>query len=296
MIPEIQKVATEFNTADRNAKSAQRSHKLLTKLAIILRLVAIIAGVVAMVPATLDAASEAVIPAVWPLAAVAVQYLALSASILCSLMVAHLDLLRKWMEQRAQAEKLRIDFFDRVIGCEEDAREDERTPLLLQFEYFRRHMLDAQCAYFARKGEIHRRWAMRTRSAIRWMTVFVVVSLAPVVWATLELLGLRIVDSQSVNPMFLALGTLAAAGLSALDSISRVNLDARNASKYRRLSDSIRKICDDRLPATLEAAEKNDRAMVRDFVNAFGREIEAEYREWMLIRNEFRRQSANEPS
>ena len=291
---EIVRAALRYKKADEAAMAAQQRYKRLNLITIGLRVLAIAVGFLLLVPTDLKieylrVAERASAADRW---AVAFQFLALAGAFAMGAVIGKLKLFRRWMTFRAKAERIRQQYFDLIMSTNMRVAKGETALLPLKLDYFTRHHLVAQRNYFSRRGQEHRRKAWRTR---RWMAVMkwlAILSIVPVIWVIFEAAGfLQIPD---ISRYFLALGTVAAVVLGALDSISKTNLDARNAARYAIVTENLKFLEDRELPAAQSAAAKGKAAPVRAFVERVNREIALEHREWRLLRDEFQRQSESE--
>ncbi len=72
-------------------------------------------------------------------------------------------LLGQWMQNRAEAEMQRLQYFTLVTSKQVDSKNESNIPIsLLQLEYFRRFQLDVQLNYYTSRGAEHDSAAQKT--------------------------------------------------------------------------------------------------------------------------------------
>jgi hypothetical protein len=291
---EIVRAALRYKKADAAANAAQQRYKRLNLMTIGLRVLAIAVGFLLLVPTDLKIeylrmAERASAADRW---AVAFQFLALAGALAMGVTIGKLKLFRRWMTFRAKAERIRQQYFELIMSTNMRVSKGETALLPLKLDYFTRHHLIAQREYYSRRGREHWRKARRTRwwmAAMQWLAIL---SIVPVIWVIFEAAG--ILEIPDISRYFLALGTVAAVILGALDSISEANLDARNAARYAIVTENLKFLEERELPEAQGAAAKGKAAVVRTFVERVNREIALEHREWRFLRDEFQRQAASE--
>jgi hypothetical protein len=290
---EIVQAAWRYKKADSAALGAQQRYKTLNLVAIWFRFLAIAIGLLAIIPTGLKLqylAERAQAADRW---VVALQFLALASALAFGFTVEKLKLFRRWMAFRAKAEHIRQKYFDLIMSARERPSKGETALLPLKLDYFTRHHLVVQRDYYRRRGREHKRKAWQTGRAMSWMKWLGILSLLPVLWVILEALGIIALETGDIDKSFLALGTIAAVVLGALDTISKANLDARNAARYAIVTANLEFLEKQELPKAQEAAAEGKHAAVRDFITLVNREIALEHREWRLLRDEFHRQAAS---
>jgi hypothetical protein len=179
------------------------------------------------------------------------------------------QLLKGWMTARAEAERFRSQYFEKITTL--PLTGDGITPLLLQIEYFRRYQLDVQLTYYAKRSADHR------RSAALWLKV----SSAAVVLGSVSA-GLAGVLS-TVNPAWIsiaALGTIATA-LAALASTEEAV--GQNRAKTERFEGtrSALALLKGKLDDVRKAAAENRAEPVEAFVAAVHQLMDAEHQQWL---------------
>ncbi|NIQ59764.1 MAG: hypothetical protein GWN71_42500, partial [Gammaproteobacteria bacterium] len=175
-------------------------------------------------------------------------------------------LLETWMRYRAEAETLRLRYFEQVT------RDSELSEPLLQLEYFRRYQLDVQRAFYGVRADEHRD---ATERATRAST------LATGVGAVAT--GLAGALGAALSAAWSALAGLGFAGQAVsarYDNREATTQSRRNAERYERT----RKILD-RLYAKLDEVRsgtaQGELAIMHEFVAAVHEQLSVEHREWL---------------
>lgn len=291
--PEIRDLMTTFQTSDTEAGAAQSRYKSVGRLALRAILAATLVGAIFILPLEL-----------WkkPMAlgiATALQFLLLALGYGCSLYLAHSKVFDQWMKARAKAELARIALFDQVMAAEEASRSGELPLLPLQLEYVRRYQLDVQRLYYTGQGERQRRAA---GYAAGWITAsYILTGVSIGVAALAALLAFEIVGlpewilkiaktlnafgEGSVNVLPLAVGVVASAFYGLAASLSLLNMDARNASRYLTTADNLAFLSEQSLEAARRAAAAGDKLKVLDFTGRIQALVSSEHREWALLRD-----------
>ncbi|MCI0744229.1 MAG: hypothetical protein L0Y58_02385 [Verrucomicrobia subdivision 3 bacterium] len=136
------------------------------------------------------------------------------------------SLVNKWSKERAKAEAKRLAYFKAVINGVSDDPFDQ----LLAFEYTRRFLLDNQIDYFRDRGRQHER---AHNSALKTSTQAVFV--ASTVTAGAGLLSMLAPQLATIA----GIGVIASAYSTLALSRSSVNIDRRNADRYRLAKDQL---------------------------------------------------------
>jgi hypothetical protein len=176
-------------------------------------------------------------------------------------------LLDNWMSARAEAEALRWQYFEAVIGMEVPNGNTGITAVLLQFEYFRRYQLDVQNRFYAKRAGEHK------RDADKWMRL----SSYSVAGAAIAA-GLSGLDPAVVS--IAALGAVAAALGSFASTKDVINQSRRNADLYGKTRDALVKL-EAKLDDVRAAAAAGEREPVKQFVAAAHDQLAGEHREWL---------------
>lgn len=157
----------------------------------------------------------------------------------------------RWAQERARAEAKRLAYFKAIISETSERPFDQ----LLALEYTRRFLLDSQIYYFRKRGSEHE-GAAGTALKASTQSVFV----ASTATAVAGLLSMRYPQLAVVA----GLGVVASAYAALVVSRSAVNLDRRNADRYRLAEDQLedRKLAID---AYREKAALGDKKAVEEF-------------------------------
>lgn len=180
-------------------------------------------------------------------------------------------LLDNWLSARAAAEALRTQYFDAVTGFSSKDTSSAITPLLLQFEYFRRYQLDVQLAFFERRSVDHRHDADRMLKLSSGA-----VALASISSGLAAVLG----GFNSAFVSIAAVGSIATALASFASTKESVNQSRRNAERYANTSDALAMLRT-KLDAVRMAAAAGNAEPVRQFVAAAHEQLSAEHRQWL---------------
>ena len=181
------------------------------------------------------------------------------------------------------------------MEAKETAGEGELPALPLQLEYFRRYQLDVQRRYYDGRQAQHRAAAWRSNHLLTFSAVLTGVTIVIGVVIALNL-GQRVIDwpdwldqvislvePAKLNRIVLATGVVASAlyGLGVARSL--MDLDERNASRYKVVAENLEFLAAKKLPAARQAAAAGDHAAVLNFVEAVQDQISSEHREWISL-------------
>jgi hypothetical protein len=175
------------------------------------------------------------------------------------------------MGTRAAVEALRKQYFETVTTLEPPAADSPLTPVLLQFEYFRRYQLDVQIAFYKRRAADHRRDAERMLRISTYSVGMASISA-----------GLAAVLS-GLNPTWVsiaALGTVATALASFATTKESVNQSRQNMERYTNTGDALT-ILKRKLDDVRNAAAAGQREPVIQFVAAAHDVMSAEHKQWL---------------
>jgi hypothetical protein len=282
----------QFETADRQANTAQRRYKRFGSLRLYAAVAATIIGAMSILPLEAWVGRAVSIPA-------AVQYACLATSIFAALHLARAQPFDAWMKARARAEIARIDLFTHVMyGVAPSQLPGELPPLPLKLEYFRRYHLDVQRRFYAGRGAQHARAAGQTQ---RWqLASLALTGLAGAVAMVAALkividLGVPLPDwvragNEAVRPYLpewtnkavLATGVIASALFGASVSRSLMNLDERNASRYLTTAANLEHLRETGLEGARAHAAAGAAEPVLAFVDRVQDLVSSEHREWIL--------------
>lgn len=286
---QFEQLVDGYEAADRAARSAQLHYKRCAMFAAVASFLAIlIASVMLLV-------RPGVLPPVLSTIALVAQFSFLVLSILASLWLGWRRPYEAWMQQRAEAETLRIRLFRRIVESEESANEGELPALPLQLEYFRRFQLDVQRNYYDKRGRQHR--AAVTRGLLwRGVALVLIVSASlPVLWtlqgnewfsAVIETwLDSLPPQDEWVQRLFLCLGLVGGALQGLLAAYALISYDERNAARYRDTLRNLEDLAARPLDEARNAAALGQRDRVLAFVALCHEQISSEHREWVSLRS-----------
>lgn len=175
-------------------------------------------------------------------------------------------LLEAWMGHRAEAETLRLRYFEHL------ATEAELPEPLLQLEYFRRYQLDVQRAFYGVRADEHRAAARR---ATRYSTV--------AAGAGAVATGLAGVLGAALSAAWSALAGLGFAGQAVsarFDNREDTTQSRRNAERY----DRTRRILDHlyaKLDEVRAATARGELEILQEYVAAVHEQLSVEHRQWL---------------
>jgi len=136
------------------------------------------------------------------------------------------NLAEKWATERARTEAKRLEYFKAVM----DGASDEPLHQLLALEYTRRFLLDNQIDYFRDRGKQHEDRAdlalKRSSRAVFLASTFTAIAGLLAMW-------------EPQLAVIAGLGVIATAYSALAVSRSAVNLDRRNADRYRLAQDQL---------------------------------------------------------
>lgn len=284
--PDIEAIKEAFSASDQNAVRARDHYKRVGRLGLYAGTLATIAGAIFLLP--VDGGTGLTPVSVLQVAALLLAFLA-------SRWLALMKPFNSWMEQRAQAEIARAELFDTVMQAQEPVRDGELPTLPLQLEYFRRYQLDVQRRYYDGRQAEHRSAAWRSNHLLTFSAVLTGITILIGVAIALNLAQgvvdwpdwldsvLALIAPGQLNRVVLATGVVASAlyGLGVARSL--MDLDERNASRYKIVAGNLEFLFDAKLPAARQAAADGDQAAVLKFVQAVQDQISAEHREWISL-------------
>lgn len=288
----LKAIMAKFKVADASAGSAQKKYRFWGRLGIY----SIAAAAVIGTALILRVDESFGIETKW--LALAVEY----SMLLLAFIVAQWLALRRpfetWMENRGKAEILRVQLFNEVVQAKEPASEratEGELPLLpLQLEYFRRYQLDVQRSYYKGRGGQHERAAGRstlwsfisTGLTVLWGLIAAAAFIhlaAQQGWIELPSF-LELLQLENFERWIMAFGVVASSLYGASSARSLMDLDARNAARYKTTSDNLEYIAGTLLDDTRQAASAGDAGKVAAFVQLVQNQISSEHREWVMLR------------
>jgi uncharacterized membrane protein HdeD (DUF308 family) len=180
------------------------------------------------------------------------------------------NLLEAWMSARAHAETTRLSYFSTLAQGHDDGTSD--PPLgLLKLEYFRRYQLDVQIAYYAGRGEAHRRSADWT---------LMIGGFAVAAGAVLAGSAGVLAATDSRWAALAALGVIGTAGAAFAATREAVNQDRRNAERYGRTLSAL-EILRGRLDDVRGGVLAGSQEVLEEYVAAVHEQLSLEHREWL---------------
>jgi hypothetical protein len=179
------------------------------------------------------------------------------------------NLLEAWMSARAQAETARLLYFSTLAQGDDDTSD---PPLgLLKLEYFRRYQLDVQIAYYAGRGEAHRRSADQT---------LLIGGLAVAAGAVAAGAAGVLAATDTRWAAVAALGVVGTAGAAFAATREAVNQDRRNAERYGRTLSAL-EILRGRLDEVRAGVLAGSQELLEEYVAAVHEQLSLEHREWL---------------
>lgn len=179
-------------------------------------------------------------------------------------------LLTKWMEQRARAETMRIQYFNLVVRERPEAKTSSNLPLL-QLEYFNRFQLDVQLSFYRVRGEYHRRAAANALILSMWL-----------------MFGIALVNGMAgvfgwLDVKWAAVAGFALVGQAFVFKVTNteaVNQDSRNSERYGRTR-SILAMLAGELDSVRQRILEGDRKVLPIFVESVHEQLSLEHRQWL---------------
>jgi hypothetical protein len=181
-------------------------------------------------------------------------------------------LLEKWMGTRAEAEELRVQYFEDLAVSVPDGDNDIAFLDHLKLEFFRRYQLDVQLSYFSGKSIKHQQIASRLMliSTIALMLVLFFNGVA----------GVAGVFDSSQMTIIAAFAIIAQAVSTMMLNKEAVNQDRQNAERYEKTRKDL-----NMLKAKIDLIHKKidggDPAILKTFITAVHEPISAEHRQWL---------------
>lgn len=286
---ELKRLFRDFNEADAAAISAQKKYRFWGRLGIYAIALAALIGTALI----LRVDEKFGLETKW--LAIGFEYGFLLIAFCTAQYLAFASPFQKWMENRGKAEILRVTLFDKVARAEEETESGELPLLALQLEYFRRYQLDVQRAYYKGRGEEHANSAGRS-SVWKWVSILLTILWAAIAgtavlhfFASQEWMQLpqwlANMKLDSVERWIMALGVVISSLYSASAARSLMDLDERNAARYKTTSDNLEHITATLLQRSRDAADAGNKEAVLGFVQLVQNQISSEHREWIILRD-----------
>ncbi len=302
---EIAAISEAYRQADSQAIKAQKRYKLWGRIGIYATLAATLIGALFLLPIPGHWEELLSVPA-FKGGAMLVQFTALAVAFFAAWWLQRQKYFSDWMHHRGAAEIWRIELFDKVMAADEPARAGELPCLPLQLEYFCRFQLNMQKRYYEVRGKEHAMGVKRYRGwwLFGWLLrlVFVILAVPALIllfdkldWmGWLPLWGLAAESIRAVpllgelaqwaEQSLLGIGVIASALHAAAAARSQLELDERNASRYRNTADNLAYLAATGLEPARISAARGGKDEVRAFVDAIQRQISSEHQEWVLLR------------
>ncbi len=177
------------------------------------------------------------------------------------------ELLEQWMKARALAETRRLEYF---LAVTRPAAGDPGLHLS-QLDYFRRHQLDVQIAYYRDRGARHRASARRALTLGGW-AVFI---------STVTVGAAGVLGAVSAPLASIAAVAIIGSALSAFaSSLEAVNQDTRNAERYARTRDTLEQLAS-RFDDVRRAVAAGAAEALPQFVATVHEQLSLEHRQWL---------------
>ncbi len=217
------------------------------------------------------------------------QLFFLALSLLCAFLLYVFKPFRTWRTQRGSAEASRLRVFALMMNGRSVVQDGELPLLPLQLECFRRHLVDGQRRFFARRGPQQRRLVVVWK-ILGGVAILLVLAAGLPQLLRLKQLGLlpeslvnqieRVPWGEKASVLVGLLGGSLQSLLAALIVISPVQ---RNAEKYEAMLKELDKYASEPLDAVRAAAVSGDSASVRGFAKAISDDLAEEGKEWRLL-------------
>jgi hypothetical protein len=279
----VAKAAADYRAADARADQAQTWFKRLGGAAAYCGFgAAALAGVLLYLG---DGPSQEALRANLGLA----QFVLLVVSLLCAFVLFLSKPYRTWRTQRGDAEAMRLQFFAFMMSGRGVPRDGEAPLLPLQLECFRRHLLDDQRGFFARRGPQQR------RTVLLWK-VLGIVSLVLVLGASVpqllrlapfgllpEFVRFFIVQLPFDQRGYALAGLFGGAIQGLVAALAAISPAQRNADRYKEMLGRLNEYAQAELDAARLAAAAGDADAVHEFVKRVSDELAAEGKEWLVL-------------
>jgi hypothetical protein len=217
------------------------------------------------------------------------QFALLALSLFCAFALFVSKPYRTWRTERGKAEAVRLRMFALIVGGRSERQDGEAALLPLQLECFRRHLLDDQRKFFARRGPQQRRivWAWKVLGIVSLLFVLAasapqllrleyVVPLPEIVRALIERVPL---DQKGYALVGLLGGSLQ--GLVA--ALAVISPAQRNAERYQEMRERLDRYAQVELDKVRADAAAANAEAVRDFARRVSDDLAEEGKEWLLL-------------
>lgn len=191
----------------------------------------------------------------------------------------------KWMEARANAEIARIDLFNNVLDSNETSRPGELPVLPLQLEYFRRYLLDMETSYYKGRGEEHSKAAGRSKLWMLVRNLLIAAAALTLLYGLAAIFGIFPWIDELSRKGFIASATVASAIYGVMYDISLMDMNERNAARYRSTFDNLVYLRNAGLDQARKLAANGHKNGVRHFSRLVNDQISSEHREWVALKD-----------
>lgn len=181
-------------------------------------------------------------------------------------------LLPEWMENRAQAEEQRLDYFNLIASTQAtQSSSNEVEQVLHKLEYFRRYQLEMQYSYYKERASEHGHKASKylTYSALAMGGVALINGIAG---------AFGIADPKWTA--FAALAIVLQAIASMVSNKESIDQNQRNAERYERTRTVLNRLIG-KLDQIREDISNGNYDLLPNFVKAVHEVLSVEHRQWL---------------
>ncbi len=267
---EVKTIAQQYEKWDRIAIDAQREYKRKSNLTSWSTLGAAICSAGLLVISILGIENSTNTKLFMSIFALSGMFFGVVAAILLNVIRSG-GLLEKWMQNRANAEMQRLQYFNLVTSNQTNV--NSKIPIrLLQLEYFRRFQLDVQKNYYSFSSLKHDSAAAKalTKSVMAMGAVALTNGAAGYLGSTVGIKWTALA----------ALCIIAISFITKITSTESLNQDARNAKRYLRTASTLF-----RLSGQLDDVRKQilagNKEILNEFVEAVHEQLSLDHRQWM---------------
>lgn len=187
-------------------------------------------------------------------------------------------LLETWMSKRADAETMRLEYFEKLI--DQDVPNQSKTihfTDLLKLEYFRRYQLKVQLDYYRLRSKDHKKDSERSLSMSGWAAAGSGVAAGI---ATFSFMGEILTAIAAFGVVFTAMSSYA----SVREGVYQYR---RNSERYERTAKTLETLYE-RLDDVRQAVCKAGNIPLEEYVEAVHEQLSLEHRQWIGQLNESR--------
>jgi hypothetical protein len=217
------------------------------------------------------------------------QFALLAVSLLCAFVLFVSKPYRAWRTERGKAEAMRLRVFALIVGGRSERKDGEAALLPLQLECFRRHLLDDQRKFFARRGPQQRRivlvWKILGAVSLLFVLAASLPQLLRLVHAGLlpEIVRTLIAQLPLDQKGYTLVGLLGGSLQGLVAALAVISPAQRNAERYKEMCERLERYAQVELDGVrAEAAAANANA-VRDFARRVSDDLAEEGKEWLLL-------------